>query len=300
MLLPCPAPIRWIPLRDWQHQAPFHNSALVKVHIVKLEEIGRMWVACSPCCKINLASYPEIRAGVFSWVNLLHWFWLEQRPFCASAIPAWGGVSQERLLTAYKCVVSSWGATEGMVGFRVLVQSSADTSSTLLPPTWFLWVFMSAVSCLSLTSSAFIKDLTVAWFVLCSEMFWGLPRVYFCVILKLLKIFNVPTWGVLKAKASAWGNSASCAGAGKSCFSGNILKGCILQESHSAHTELSPCVMEGLSCPCPLQPSLYWRPPLFLDVRTWKVWNYVVETSVSNWNRWCGVWTVGGGNKRDE
>lgn len=177
MLLPCPAPIRWIPLRDWQHQAPFHNSALVKVHIVKLEEIGRMWVACSPCCKINLASYPEIRAGVFSWVNLLHWFWLEQRPFCASAVPAWGGVSQERLLTAYKCVVSSWGATEGMVGFRVLVQSSADTSSTLLPPTWFLWVFMSAVSCLSLTSSAFIKDLTVAWFVLCSEMFWGLPRV---------------------------------------------------------------------------------------------------------------------------
>lgn len=88
--------------------------------------------------------------------------------------------------------------------------------------------------------------------------------------------------GCPQGKSQCWGNSASCAGAGKSCFSGNILKGCILQESHSAHTELSPCVTEGLSCPCPLQPSLYWRPPLFLDVRTWKVWNDVTKCLCPN------------------
>lgn len=43
--------------------------------------------------------------------------------------------------------------------FRDPVQSSEQHTST---PTGFFWVVTSAVSCLSLTQSAFIKDLTVA------------------------------------------------------------------------------------------------------------------------------------------
>lgn len=42
-----------------------------KVHIVKLEGIGRVWVAWSPCCKSNSASCSEVRAGAFSWVYFI-------------------------------------------------------------------------------------------------------------------------------------------------------------------------------------------------------------------------------------
>lgn len=161
--------------------------------------------------------------------------------------------------------MSSWGATEGIIGFRGLVQSSADTSSTLIPPTWFLWVVMSAVSCLSLTSSAFIKDLTVAWLVLCSGNFWGLPWV--CLPLcDLLATENI--WcthvGCPQGKSSCCGCSASCAGAGKSCFSGNIWRA----ESYRIVTQIYLHMPWKLFLATVLfSPALHCRSPLFLDVR---------------------------------
>lgn len=58
------------------------------------------------------------------------------------------------------------------------------------------------------------------------------------MILKLLQVFNVPTWGVFKAKASeCCGCSASCAGAGKSCSSGNTWRA----ESYRPHRIISLC-----------------------------------------------------------
>lgn len=62
--MPCSNQVN--PIRRLAMSGPSPQQCPGKVHIMKLEEIGRIWVAWSPCCKINSASYSEIRVGAFS------------------------------------------------------------------------------------------------------------------------------------------------------------------------------------------------------------------------------------------
>lgn len=121
-----------------------------------------------------------------------------------------------------------------------------NTSSTLVPQLDF-----SELSCLLYLVCHWLKELLLKiwlWPDFCTVRCFGFCHgfVYFHVILKLLKIFTVSTWGFLRAKASALASLHHVLSWEKLLlWLFKHLKGWILQEKQlfpSAHTDLSPYV----------------------------------------------------------